>query len=466
MHSIRIEHVADFFDANSVTQFNENYEDWEKIIDQLLSQSPNFEIFGTNNSFNNIEQHNEKSIDFSTHPLLAPELIKAQLECTIVFKGPDGNFYIAPYAFVRENDTGLEIKNSAIFDMAKDAINENDLFFLKMVICKLKNIMFECDSREKNKICQIKRFPCGTIVKVDHEQLSSWGINQQRNSMNRNAKHVTPTKLAKHLKIYTAYLVFRRINWDPDEKQYVPEQEILFCSNAFTPLDGSHRPDQYDYSPNEIQIKQSTLLPASSRQNTNEYDLQVSYSIQEMYKCTGLKNKYFIIKILTGNEKKSNIHPNYKLMDGQGPVDSLFIPVNEYNSTLMLKITKCTVEEWKTDSTLNPTVPVSSANIATVPMATVYNTSMNSLRVQLQLCDYSNNVRVPYPKSIAVSNQLIDGKYCCLNYKTLSSPENDHSTDDSSTDEFLDESLTNVKRSYVKKAGERTGSPLQKIQKH
>jgi len=53
--------------------------------------------------------------------------------------------------------------------------------------------------------------------------------------MNKNAQHVTPTKLAKLLKIYAPYLILRRTHWDPDQKKFVPEPEILFCSNVFTP---------------------------------------------------------------------------------------------------------------------------------------------------------------------------------------------------------------------------------------
>jgi len=77
----------------------------------------------------------------------------------------------------------------------------------------------------------------GTVLKIDHELFSSLGKdgNTEKKKMNKNAQHVTPTKLAKRLQIYTAYLVLRRTHWHPNEKRFVPEREILFCSNAFTP---------------------------------------------------------------------------------------------------------------------------------------------------------------------------------------------------------------------------------------
>jgi len=77
----------------------------------------------------------------------------------------------------------------------------------------------------------------GTILEIDHELFSTLGDNvgKKDSKINRNAKQVTPNKLAKCLKMYTPYLLLRRTHWNPDEKRFVPEPEILFCSNAFTP---------------------------------------------------------------------------------------------------------------------------------------------------------------------------------------------------------------------------------------
>jgi hypothetical protein len=36
---------------------------------------------------------------------------------------------------------------------------------------------------------------------------------------------------------------------------------------------------------------------------------------------------------------------------------------------------------------------------------------MNSFRVQLQLCDFTNKNRTEYPKSIVLSELLIEGKF-------------------------------------------------------
>ena len=37
---------------------------------------------------------------------------------------------------------------------------------------------------------------------------------------------------------------------------------------------------------------------------------------------------------------------------------------------------------------------------------------MNSVYVQLQLCDFTNQNLSPYPNSIVVSNELTDGEFC------------------------------------------------------
>ncbi|CAF0941730.1 unnamed protein product [Rotaria sordida] len=332
-----------------------------------------------------------------------------QVECTIVFKARDGHFYFAPYAFVRRANKGFKFENSTVFDLEKDA-NDDEFFSLEMIICKLKNNMFESNDKQEHKTCQIKRFPCGTVVNIDHKLLSSWGINEKEKKMNKNAKPVTPNKLAKLLNSYTAHIVFRRTHWDPVEKQFVSEPEILFCSNAFTPVNGSVRVHQYDYSPNKLKIKKLILSRISSLQNINQYNLQVSCIMPKMYECTNLKNKYLKAKILTSSEHDSRIHPNYKFMDGQKPVDSILIRVNQYDTTLTFTVIKRTVEEWETDFILNQGLPVSSSNISTVRTVPLDSPSMNSFRVQLQLCDKSSDTDVPYPKSTVISELQDDGK--------------------------------------------------------
>ncbi|CAF3900354.1 unnamed protein product, partial [Rotaria sordida] len=322
----------------------------------------------------------------------ASAFANGQVECTIVFKARDGHFYFAPYAFVRRANKGFKFENSTVFDLEKDA-NDDEFFSLEMIICKLKNNMFESNDKQEHNTCQIKRFPCGTVVNIDHKLLSLWGINEKEKKMNKNAKPVTPNKLAKLLNSYTAHIVFRRTHWDPVEKQFVSEPEILFCSNAFTPVNGSVRVHQYDYSPNKLKIKKLILSRISSLQNINQYNLQVS--------C--------IAKILTSSEHDSRIHPNYKFMDGQKPVDSILIRVDQYDSTLTFTVIKRTVEEWETDFILNQGLPVSSSNISKF----IYS-----------------------EKPIASS-----------------SPANDNLTD-----ETIDQASTHVKRSFEKEPQERTGS--------
>lgn len=76
----------------------------------------------------------------------------------------------------------------------------------------------------------------GTGLKIDNEFLSSLEKDKnKKKKINNNSEHVTPFKLGKYFKIYTAYLILRRTHWDPNQNKFVPESEILFCSNAFTP---------------------------------------------------------------------------------------------------------------------------------------------------------------------------------------------------------------------------------------
>ncbi|CAF3782249.1 unnamed protein product [Rotaria sp. Silwood1] len=212
--------------------------------------------------------------------------------------------------------------------------------------------MFESKDEQHNEICQIKRFPCGTVVKIDHRTLLSWGIKEKSKKNNKNAKPVTSTKLVELLKVHTAHIVLRRTRWDPHKEGFVPEPKILWCSNAFTPVNASVLVHQYDYSPNKLQITGVTFSPALSRQNINQFNLQISYIIPEMYACTALKKKCLKAIIVTDSEQESNIHPNYKFMDGQKPVDSILIHVDQQKARciskyLYVQAKDCKEEEYQ-----------------------------------------------------------------------------------------------------------------------
>jgi len=51
-----------------------------------------------------------------------------------------------------------------------------------------------------------------------------------------------------------------------------------------------------------------------------------------------------------------------------------------------------------------------------MPQSTLQNIlnspGMASLRVQLQLCDFTNKKLTPYPRSIVVSDLLVEGEFC------------------------------------------------------
>ncbi len=77
----------------------------------------------------------------------------------------------------------------------------------------------------------------GNVLKIDHKLFSSLikDDGRKKMKMNKNAKHVTPTKLAKCLNMYTIRLIIRPTYYDSDEKKFKPKPEILFCSNRFEP---------------------------------------------------------------------------------------------------------------------------------------------------------------------------------------------------------------------------------------
>ncbi|CAF4259094.1 unnamed protein product [Rotaria sordida] len=88
------------------------------------------------------------------------------------------------------------------------------------------------------------------------------------------------------------------------------------------------------------------------------------------------------------------------------------------------------------------------------------NSSMNSFRIQLQLCDCSNDDFVPYRRSSVLSALVIDDFTSSKEDSTSSLLKNDNLIDDN-----VDQLSTHEKRSLEKEAYERTGSPLPKSQK-
>ena len=46
----------------------------------------------------------------------------------MVFIGPNGQFYVAPYAFVRRRRGIYEFENPTVFDLEEDGTIENEFF--------------------------------------------------------------------------------------------------------------------------------------------------------------------------------------------------------------------------------------------------------------------------------------------------------------------------------------------------
>lgn len=66
--------------------------------------------------------------------------------------------------------------------------------------------------------------------------MSTFEKNQRREGKKqKRTKHVGPTILGKYFDIHTIYLILRRAHWDSNEKKFIPEKQILFCSNPLKP---------------------------------------------------------------------------------------------------------------------------------------------------------------------------------------------------------------------------------------
>lgn len=60
-------------------------------------------------------------------------------------------------------------------------------------------------------------------------------------------------------------------------------------------VNSSFRQEDYDYTPNKLEIKQSILSRLTSTENINEYNLQVSY-IVSCYYLFHFINMIFVLK--------------------------------------------------------------------------------------------------------------------------------------------------------------------------
>ncbi|CAF3408809.1 unnamed protein product [Rotaria socialis] len=388
------------------------------------------------------------------------ELADGQVECTIVFKGPNEQFYYAPYAFVRGCDKGYEFENPTIFDLKEDATIENNFVSLEMVICKLRNNMFECEDEKNNETCQIKRFLCGTLVQIKDEFSSLWEKNGKLKT--KKTKPITPTKLAKRVELYTAYIMIRRTRFDPVENKFVPEPEILFCSNAFTPKNSSVQSQYYDYSANKLIITKVMQSRAEPHESSHQFNVHVSYVIPPLYECTQLRNKCIKVDILTGSKQESQMHPNYKFMADEEVTDSLYIRADKYESIATFKIVNTTRNQCNGSYVKNTDLPVSHYNgsDSMIQRVSFNEPSMNSFRVRLQLCDYTDQTITPYPYSTVQSTLVVDDFVSSERSVTSSSPANENVI----IENIFESSVTD-KRSLEKEAHERTGSPLLKTPK-
>ncbi|CAF1421011.1 unnamed protein product, partial [Adineta steineri] len=223
------------------------------------------------------------------------------------------------------------------------------------------------------------------------------------------------------------YLAFYLAHWNDEKKEYVPEPECLFRSNAFTPVSSKVPVITYDYSPNQLKISQCKLsyVPSSQHSNQCVLKVQVPYEIPDPFKHTLLKNKCLEAVIYTSSEQEAIVHPMYKIIGEQGQhVESILVNVNQEDPCLTLYIIR-----RETNSTSDQASLVSPSNSLEIAQTLPLNGDiMDSFRIQLQLCDYSFGKPDPYPKTIALSNEIVDGFSFLANPTSTGLPTNDNST--------------------------------------
>ncbi|CAF1011502.1 unnamed protein product, partial [Adineta steineri] len=315
---------------------------------------------------------------------------KSKIQCNLEFRAPNGKFYNPPYAFVRTVGNEFEVQHPLIINLKHHADFVGDLFSLNLSICQVEKDMFHIKHKKSNELFQIQQSPYGNVTKVDREmyaRLTADGSTME-NNMSQMLEDVTYEEFAKRFNIHTVYLAFYPVHWSKDKGEFVPEQECIFRSNAFTPVSSSRPIETYDYTPNKLEIIHHTLSCIPSSQHANQcvlqVQVQVSCKIPDLYKCTLPENKRLKAVICTSSEQEPRIHPIYKIIDEQGePVESKLFNVNEYTSTLTLDIIRL-----QTNFT---------------------GGIMDSFCVQLQLYDCSNGEPIPYPNSTALSDIIVNG---------------------------------------------------------
>jgi hypothetical protein len=50
------------------------------------------------------------------------------IECSLVFKAPNGNFYLSHYKFVRNDPSGKKFENPTYVDIDKDNVSNDEWF--------------------------------------------------------------------------------------------------------------------------------------------------------------------------------------------------------------------------------------------------------------------------------------------------------------------------------------------------
>ncbi len=170
-----------------------------------------------------------------------------------------------------------------------------------VIHAKLCVIQMVCYSRSFRFVRYWRNIFVGKIEKIDQEKLLSFKKDEgkkktKKRKPSNNSPIVTPFRLSKVVDLNTLYVAFRRACFLPNENKYVPDSDIVFCSNAFKPgkfrnrcfihvnlfsffsiqVSSSVKKCQYDYSPNLLQITELFPLRIKLSNETDTCTIRLS----------------------------------------------------------------------------------------------------------------------------------------------------------------------------------------------
>ncbi|CAF0922735.1 unnamed protein product [Adineta steineri] len=352
------------------------------------------------------------------------------LECTWVFIAPDGKIYRSHCQTVRNEGSKQKLENPTYINMDEIKASDDQWFPLSFDMIKPKLDVLKAkrerinETNEDNQyddICRLVSYPDGQVEYINQDKLlllRRTGENSQNKPSKKatnNSQDVTPAEVSKCFGMNTLRLAIRRVRKDPVTGKYVPDSDVLFCSNPFKLVSSTFKETDREYNSNLVQITEISPSQISLPSEADQYPIKLSYTIPEMYECTSLKDKYLRATILASTDEKPDLYPDYQILDNQNRVNYKTFSITDYSDEITMIIVKRSMTDYYENSNLNQTSddlrffhnmsPTVTQNSSTTISA---NPSMNCFRIQLELCHLSNEELIPYAKSKVKSKIIID----------------------------------------------------------